>query len=399
MAVLAAGALLGVVCVGPAAADNIRDGQWPLGKYAAARDVWPVSTGEGVIVAVIDSGVVDHQDLTGQLLPGADFSGGNSSGKDDATGHGTGMASIIAGHGHGAGSGSGIMGLAPHAKILPIKVGLTEDGNIGSGPETKIADAIRFAVDKGAKVVNMSIAGSLGHDDAAREAVKYAVSKDVVLVAGVGNLGDVNSPVLYPAAFPGVVAVGAIDQSGALWSKSNRGPEVTLVAPGVDVYRATAQSAGSYGKGTGTSDSTAYVSAIAALIRAKYPQLSAGQVINRMISSAVAPPDKSAVPNTGYGYGIASPSKALAANPAVDNGPRDNPLLARTEAQGAPEATNSPSAAASAPGSATPAPDRTQQPTAKAASGGIPGYVYGVGGAVVLLAVVGVVLVVRRRQG
>ncbi len=364
MAVLAAGALLWGFAAGPAAADNIRDGQWALTNYAAARQVWPVSQGEGVVVAVIDGGVAEHQDLTGQVLPGADFSGGHGQGRDDTVGHGTGMASLIAGHGHG--DQAGIMGLAPKAKILPIKVALTDSGDLDyGGPQTDLGDAIRYAADHGAKVINMSIAGVA--DAPSRDAVKYAVSKDVVVVAGAGNLGH---QVQYPAAYPGVVAVGAIDKQGAIWPKSNFGPEVTLVAPGVDVYRAMAKSASSYGQGTGTSDSTAYVSAIAALVRSKYPQLSAGQVINRLIKSAVAPPDGSKVPNDHYGYGIASPSKALAANPAVDNGPKENPLLTRVESHGDP---------------------------AVGASRGGSVAVYAIVGVVALLVIVGIVLLVRRR--
>ncbi|GAA2143981.1 hypothetical protein GCM10009760_30960 [Kitasatospora kazusensis] len=387
MAVLAAGALLWGVSAGPAGADSIRDGQWPLMKYAADRSVWPLSEGAGVTVAVIDSGVSDHQDLAGQVLPGADFSGGGSQGHDDATGHGTGMSSLIAGHGHGG--QAGIMGLAPKAKILPVKVGLTDGGDFSGGQETRLAEAIRYATDHGAKVINMSIAGPLGHDTAARDAVKYAVGKDVVLVAGAGNLGQTDdSRVQYPAAFPGVVAVGAVDQQGNLWPGSNRGPELTLVAPGVDIYRATAKSTSSYGKGTGTSDATAYVSAVAALVRAKYPALSAGQVINRIIKSAVAPPDNSKVPGDGYGYGIASPSRALAADPAVDNGPKENPLLTRPESQGGP---------ATGPGTSSTAPMAAG--SSGKSGGGISAVVYAAGGVLALLVVVGAVLLLRRRSG
>lgn len=129
MAVLAAGALVWGLAAGPALADNIRDQQWALQAYKAATDVWPISQGDGVTVAVIDTGVYsDQQDLTGQVLPGADFSGAQTDGRVDNDGHGTGMASIIAGHGHG--DQAGVMGLAPKAKILPVRVGLQDSGDM-----------------------------------------------------------------------------------------------------------------------------------------------------------------------------------------------------------------------------------------------------------------------------
>ncbi|WP_329487848.1 type VII secretion-associated serine protease mycosin [Kitasatospora sp. NBC_01246] len=332
-AAIAAGGLLWATCATPAAADQIRDKQWALKTFEAEKKVWPVSQGEGVIVGLLDSGVSqEHQDLAGQVLPGADFSGANSDGRVDSDGHGTSMASLIVGHGHGA--QDGIMGLAPKAKVLPVR--LTANGEATGLQQNSLASAVRFAVDHGAKVVNMSIGGASRFDSEVREAIGYAASKDVLLVAAAGNTGGDLKAVSYPAAFPGVVAVGAVDDGGRVWERSTSGPEVTLAAPGVEVYQATAKSASSYGIGNGTSDATAYVSATAALIRSKYPGLSAGQVINRMIKSATAPGDGSAVPNAHYGYGIVDPAKALEANPAVDGGPRANPLLGRAESQGAP---------------------------------------------------------------
>ncbi|MFC6597678.1 type VII secretion-associated serine protease mycosin [Kitasatospora paranensis] len=393
MAVLATGAIIWGVGAGPAAADSIRDNQWALKNYHAVTDVWPVSQGADVIVAVIDSGVTaDHQDLVGSVLSGADFSGDKTDGHVDSDGHGTAMAGIIAAHGHGNGDQEGISGLAPKAKILPIKVGLARMAE-GGGSAAGVPDAIRYAVDHGAKVINMSFGADASAES--RAAVNYAVSKDVVLVAGSGNDANFEAKVAYPAAFPGVVAVGAVDQQGTVWDKSNRGPQVTLVAPGVDIASTSRKSTTAYGMANGTSDATAYVSAIAALVRSKYPDLSAGQVINRMIKSAVAPPDKSAVPNDRYGYGIASPREALKANPAVDNGPRENPLLGRAESgsgDGAPSA-----AAPSQPGSGDAAKPGQVANTGKDDSG-TPGYVFVIAGLVALLVIVGVVIVIVRRS-
>ncbi|MFJ2189527.1 type VII secretion-associated serine protease mycosin [Kitasatospora sp. NPDC087861] len=384
------GSLVAAIGAGPAGADSVRDAQWVLGDYRADTELWPVSRGGGVTVAVIDSGVMkDHQDLTGQVLPGADFSGDGGDGTVDKDGHGTGMASLIAGHGHG--DRAGIMGLAPQARILPIRVSWESNSAVA---QVGLVQAIRFAVDHGAKVVNMSIGGYSGADQATREAIKYAVDHDVLLIAGTGNSGNQAAQVEYPAAFPGVVAVGAVDRQGRLWEKSSYGPETTLVAPGAEIYRASAKTSAGYGVGNGTSDATAYVSATAALIRAKYPALSAGQVINRLIKSAAAPADGSAVPGDKYGYGILAPAKALEANPAVDSGPRENPLVGRRESQGAP------------PGEATEPPgEQAVVPEAQADRGGWfgVGVVLGlalwgalVGG--VVLVVVSVVRARRRRR-
>ncbi|MFD7451876.1 type VII secretion-associated serine protease mycosin [Kitasatospora sp. NPDC059827] len=384
-AVLAAGALVWAVAAPAALADEVRDKQWALRTFEAETKVWPVSQGEGVVVAVIDSGVnSEHQDLTGQVLPGADFSGAKSDGRTDTDGHGTGMASLIAGHGHG--TQAGVMGLAPKAKILPVKV-RTSDG--GPVPEQNdLAAAIRFAVDHGATVINMSVGGPFHFDSQARKAVEYAVSKDAVLVGGAGNsVADLS--VNYPAAFPGVVAVGAADAKGVVWGSSKPGPELTLLAPGVEIYRASAKSLTSYAIGNGTSDSTAYVSATAALIRSKYPNLSAGQVINRMIKSATPPPDGTVVPNVHYGYGVVAPGRALEPNPAVDDGPKENPLVNRPESLGAPPSDDE--------------SDATGQPSAvpEATSGGSSGsgLVVGAGAVGVVVAVAVVAAVVLRRRG
>ncbi|MER6399174.1 type VII secretion-associated serine protease mycosin [Kitasatospora sp. NPDC001603] len=357
-------------------ADQIRSSQWPLRTFAAETKVWPVSQGEGVIVAVVDGGVSqDHQDLVGQVLPGADFAGGKSDGRLDSDGHGTAMASLIAGTGHGA--SAGVIGLAPKAKVLPVKV-RSVDG-LAEAQQSDLAQAVRFAADRGVQVINISLGGYSGADSQTRDAIGYAVSKDIVVVASAGNSGNKSSAVEYPAAFPGVVAVAAVDEQNRVWEKSTFGPETTIAAPGVGIYHASITSTSSYNVGNGTSDATAYVSATAALIRSKYPGLSAGQVINRMIKSATAPGDGSAVPNARYGYGIVDPAKALEANPAVDGGPRANPLLGRAESQGAPPDSGAvPGDGASGPPMAAPV----------AGAGGNAGVTYtllGAGGLLVLV--------------
>ncbi|MFJ9951081.1 type VII secretion-associated serine protease mycosin [Kitasatospora sp. NPDC091207] len=371
-------------------ADQIRNAQWPLKAFAAETRIWPVSQGDGVVVAVVDGGVSqDHQDLIGQVLPGADFSGAKTDGRLDNDGHGTAMASLIAGTGHGA--SAGVIGLAPKAKILPVKIRSIE--GLPEVQQSDLALAVRFAADQGVQVINISLGGYAGADAQTREAIKYALSKDIVVVAAAGNSGNKSSPVEYPAAFPGVVAVTAVDEQSRVWEKSTFGPETTIAAPGVGVYHASATSTSSYSVGNGTSDATAYVSATAALIRSKYPALSAGQVINRMIKSATPPADGSAVPDAHYGYGVVDPAKALEANPAVDGGSRANPLLGRVESQGAP------SDAAAVPGDDGSAPPMAAPVPGAGGNAGITYTLLGAGGLVVLVvAGVGAGLAARARR-
>ncbi|MDQ0764296.1 S8 family serine peptidase [Streptomyces canus] len=306
MSALSATALTGalILTAAPAAsADQTRRDQWAL-EALQAESVWKVSTGKGVIVALIDNGVnSDHIDLKNNVLKGRDFKDGDDDpspeGSNSGAGHGTAMASIIAGHGHGQGEEDGIKGLAPDAKVLPIRSGT--DG---------YADAIRYAVDQGASVINVSEfqTQDLPQD---RDAVAYALKRNVLIVSGSGNNGNTN--IQFPAKYPGVVAVGGVDSSGKIWAKSNYGPEVLLAAPAARIVHAGWPGNDKLSIGDGTSDATAFVSAAAALIRAKFPDLTAGQIANRLVKTAVIPASAKGIslPDPKYGYGIVNPLAAL----------------------------------------------------------------------------------------
>ena len=313
-----------VLGAAPAEADQRRDSQWYL-KSLRLSEVHRTTEGDGVTVAVVDTGVrADHPDLRGAVLKG--FSALDSGdGRKDVRGHGTAMAGIIAARGRG--DGRGVLGVAPAAKILPV------------GPATSplvVTDAIRWSVQHGARVINLSI-GVLDDEEMAR-AVQEAAAADVVLVAATGNDGEEGIKGDYPAAYPDVLAVGATDRAGRAASFSHRGPQLDLVAPGVDITVANGEAGGDYSVVEGTSTSTAIVSGAAALIRSEYPKLSAAEVV-RVLESTAA--DKGAAGRDDtYGYGALDVVAALRAAGAVNAGaaaPSADPTVptsARTDDDG-----------------------------------------------------------------
>jgi serine protease len=309
-------ALVSVVWLGaqPAAADTIRDQQWQL-SFLHASTAWRYSTGKNVTVAVIDSGVdATHPDLIGQVLPGADFVDGSTDGRTDVVGHGTAVAAFIAGRGD---DDAGVVGLAYRAKILPIRV--LDPRNEYDSAAT-VAKAVRWAVDHGARVINLSL-GSADTATVLSDALDYAFRQDVVVVACDGNLSnDRGAQVWHPAREPGVVAVSGVVNTGTFWAGSLQGPETVLAAPATQLAAAGLDHG--YWQVQGTSFGTPMVSATAALIRSRYPTLSAANVVNRLIKTAEdeGPPGR----DTEYGYGIVDPVAALTESvPAVSR----NPLL------------------------------------------------------------------------
>ncbi|WP_181799304.1 S8 family serine peptidase [Kitasatospora acidiphila] len=313
------------------ALDNPRQGEWYL-DVLHLSDVWQTANGSGVTVAVIDSGVKsDHPDLVGQVLPGKDFSGLPGGPNVDPLGHGTGIASVIAGSGKGF-NGKGVMGLAPGVKILPIKVNDTEDPstNISSPQFLKQVDqAITYAVDQGAKVINLSVgvrSDDISPADAAdlQTAVDYAISHGRLVIASAGNSGQEGNPVMYPGNSAGVAAVAAVDHNGASTSESEHGKYVALSAPGVDTVNACLESSG-YCQSHGTSDSAAMVSADAAILFSQHPDWTGNQVLRVLINTANKPSDGS-THSDNVGFGSASISKAI--KYTGDPGPAGiNPLV------------------------------------------------------------------------
>jgi len=314
-----------------AVADQTREDQWAL-KALNAESAWKISKGRGVTVAVIDDGVnASHIDLQGNVLTGKDFMDGGSPTPAAGDDHGTAMAAIIAAHGHGA--NDGVIGLAPEAKILPIR----EFGTNGPGMDV----SIRYAVDHGASVVNVSQCfDSTSQEDLDKvsDAVAYALSHDVLVIGGAGN--DGNSSKCYPASAPGALGVGAVKNDGHIWERSNFGSQVTLVAPGTNIV--SAKGTGSaYVSGNGTSDATAFTSAAAALLRSKFPDLTAGQIANRLVKTAALPDSEKglSLPDKSYGYGIIQPVSAL--KNEIPAGSKYGPLVVPESLKGKPVAPRS----------------------------------------------------------
>ncbi|MGC4895610.1 type VII secretion-associated serine protease mycosin [Micromonospora sp. DT31] len=306
----------------PAPARPVAEQPWPQQRYAPDR-LAPLATGAGVVVAVVDSGVDrSHPQLTGRVLPGADFLDPGGDGSRDCAGHGTGVASIIAA---ATRPGVAFRGLAPDARILPVRVSEQQvvDGR-ESGRTVDAADfarAIRWAVDHDADVLNLSVV-LYADDPAVRAAVAYAVRRDVVVVAAAGNLHDNGDPRPYPAAYDGVLGVGAIGRDGARSVFSQTGPYVDLVAPGSEVLMA-APGQGHH-RAEGTSYATPFVAGTAALLREYRPRLSAGEVAGRIVAAADPAPGRAAA----YGAGVLNPYRAVTESPGGPDGrPRPGAAL------------------------------------------------------------------------
>jgi type VII secretion-associated serine protease mycosin len=267
-------------------------------KRLGLERVWKISRGRGVKVAVIDSGVAANLP---ELKDHINATGLTGTGGDDCVGHGTQVAGLLAARPVRAGDLQ-VQGVAPDAFLICIKV---QDTQELEGTNLNIPRAIRAAADAGARVINISITTSPSKQLAA--AVKYAQSKNAVIVAAAGNLSQQGGDdiIQYPAGYPGVISVGMLDQNGSLSQQSNTKTPVTVSAPGVDLP--TLWRGGGYDFKTGTSMATPLVSGVAALIISKYPRMSAAQVVERISSTAEG------AHGAGTGAGMINPYQAVTA--------------------------------------------------------------------------------------
>lgn len=308
-----------VALVPPTAAhaDGIRAKQWALDAMHT-QEAWQTTKGAGVTVAVLDTGVEnDHPDLVGNVLTGKDMIGfGAVRGQRPWARHGTAMAGIIAGHGHGVGNGDGVMGIAPEARILPVRV-ILEDGDPARSRARNtrgnaLAEGIRWAADHGADVINLSLGddSASAHPEAGEDdAVQYALKKGAVVVASAGNGGEKGDHISYPAAYPGVIAATAVDKFGTRASFSTRRWYATVAAPGDDVVIADPDH--KYYEGWGTSAASAFVSGAVALVKAAHPSLTPAQIKKLLEDTARNAP--SGGRDDSRGFGFVDPAAALKA--------------------------------------------------------------------------------------
>ncbi|PAZ17581.1 type VII secretion-associated serine protease mycosin [Streptomyces sp. SA15] len=394
-----ASAAIGLLLVGGTAlqahADSARSQQWHLDAMRA-EEMWRTSTGKGVTVAVIDTGVEpDNPDLKGRVLDGKDFAPSSRAGDEhtDYDGHGTGMAGLIAGTG-AYGGGKGAFGLAPGAKILPIRVPAETEDAMGFARPAYFSKAIRYAADADAKVINISMASVVSTSELTA-AVKYALDQGSLVFAAVGNDVDKGNPVLYPAATPGAVGVAAVGKNLRRASFSEYGPQVDIAAPGADMVHACGGKTGLC-KTSGTSAATALASASAALIWSKHPTWTNNQVLRVMLNTIGAPTD-GAKRNDSIGYGIVRPRIALQ-NPGDPGAADEYPL---PDLAAAAEASTSPSASAPARADATSQETDDNPAATTSSSTGSSSALWiglGIGLAVLIGGAVAALLVARRRR-
>jgi thermitase len=289
--------------------DAVFEQQWAL-RNMQLPEAWEITTGAEITIAVLDTGVAaDHPDLSGKVLPGRDFFGGDDDAGDD-NGHGTATSGLIAAK---TDNGEGIAGVCWGCRILPVKV----LGGRGQGGDASVAAGIRWAADQGARIINMSLGGSQD-SDVLREAVEYAVGRGVLIVAATGNDGADGNAVNYPAGYDDVLSVTATGNSDVVTGFSNYGSYVDISAPGVGVWSTLwTRQGNTYGPANGTSFSSPHVAGVAALVWSLRPDMAPGQVANVLMASA----DDKGDPGKDiyYGYGRINALRAvqLASDPAV----------------------------------------------------------------------------------
>ena len=320
---------------GPALADSVRNQEWWLTTLHVTK-AWDSSRGAGVTVAVLGNGVDPGQaDLAGSVTTGRDYTGsGEVPGTAFWGAQGTAVASLIAGHGHGPGNANGIIGVAPQAKILSIRVTLEPGDPLLSQPAVvsrlpgAIAQGIRYAVAHGAKVIELpldpaALAGGTvtGGSTAESQAVANALSKGVVLVAPAGDEGTGADTINYPAAYPGVISVGAFSQDFTKAPFTSHQPYVTLTGPGVNVIAPTGLTG--YAPFSSTAAASAVVAGTAALIRAQFPTLTPAQVSSALTTSTVFHPPGGRA--SGSGAGTVDTEAALLAAAKINATPTSSP--------------------------------------------------------------------------
>lgn len=340
--------------------DPLYSQEWNLAKIAApsAWDGSQISSGP---IAVIDTGVdAAHADLKGEILPGYNFVA-NSTDTSDDNGHGTHVAGIIEA---ATNNGTGVASIGFHGSILPVKVLDSQ----GTGTYADVANGILYAVDHGAKIINMSLGGP-SFSQTLEDAVNYATSHGVIVIAAAGNTGS-NSPE-YPAALPGVLAVSATDSGDNIASFSSFGSDIFASAPGVNIT--STFNNGGYASLSGTSMAAPHLAGLVGLAlgyaNANHLSLSSSQLIDdlKKTSDKVGSrPYNTSGWNQYYGYGRIDALKLLDAIQPIAS---PSPTPTQTTVSPSPTTTtSSPTPTTTETTTASPAPTpspTTTTPTAK----------------------------------
>jgi len=305
-------------------ADPVRAAEYWLDEYGI-RDAWATTRGAGVRIAIIDTGVGRGPvEFEGAVVGGTDVSGlGSSDGRTpvgavDAN-HGSWVASLAAAR--GTGPGTGMIGVAPEASLLAVSVGFGSSAKVPFADQ--IAEAIRWSVDNGADVINLSLTTNTPDwDESWDSAFLYAFENDVVVVVAAGNRGSGTSRVGAPATIPGVLTVAGVDTAGdASVEASTQGITLGVSAPSEDLVGVSAD--GRLVLWNGTSGAAPIVAGIAALVRSAHPELDANNVMNRIIETARPPAGVTGGANPLlYGAGLVDAAAAVSASiPLVTSNP------------------------------------------------------------------------------
>lgn len=335
--------------------DPVRAGEYWLDQYGI-RQAWQTTRGAGVKIAVIDTGVGRTPPEFAGVVGGTDVSergapdGRTPVGTGSESNHGSWVASLAGAR--GSADGRGMVGVAPEAELLSVSIDIEGERVPVSD---QIADAIRWSVDAGAKVINMSLTtNTLEWDPSWDDAFSYAFEKDVVIVVAAGNRGSGTTRVGAPATIPGVLTVGGVDPDGvASVEASTQGITIGVSAPSERLIGVSAD--GALVQWNGTSGAAPIVAGIAALVRSAHPELDANNVLNRLISTAKPPAGATQRPDVLYGYGLVDAAAAVSATvPSVSSNPMGDlaewiRLYRRADAAPAPAPTAGPAEVAPLP--------------------------------------------------
>ena len=332
--------------------------QWSLRKIRMPQ-AWDLSRGQGVIIAVLDTGVdVTHPELQGRLLPGFSYTTDDED-VTDRCGHGTHVTGIIAAN---TNNGTGIAGVAPDALILPVKVMDRYRPEYGCyGSYSDFARGILYAVERGARVINMSFGGT-AFSYSLRDAVAYAAAQGVLLVAAAGNANS-DTP-FYPAYFEQVMAVAGTDGSDGRYSRSNFGDWIDIAAPATGIYSLYYDGVSStYAYMSGTSMAAPHVAAVAGLLLAQNPGRSATELRAILEGSADDLGDPGWDPY--FGHGRLNAYRALTgSSSSTPPTPTPTPTFTPTPVPPTPTPTPTPTFTPTpVPPTPTPTPTPTFTPT------------------------------------